>query len=69
MIVLVGSMSDNDAGGVIFSNGNLWQSNRRFTLHSLRNLGFGKGSMEELIGEEVIEFISHVKKKNGQPAE
>ena len=66
---LVGPLSDKTNGGIIFSNGSMWQSNRRFTLHHLRNLGFGKGAMEDLVAEEVLEFISCIKKKNGQPTE
>ncbi len=66
---LVGTLSDNTSGGIIFSEGPNWQENRRFTLHHLRNLGFGKGEMETLIGEEVLEFLSYIKAKDGQPTE
>ncbi|KAK8756861.1 hypothetical protein V5799_000435 [Amblyomma americanum] len=36
-------------GGVATLNGEVWEHNRRFCLHVLRNLGFGKTSMEEHI--------------------
>ncbi len=62
-------LSDKTSGGIIFSEGSTWQNNRRFTLHHLRNLGFGKGDMETLIAEEVLEFVSYIMAKDGQPTE
>lgn len=38
--------------GLIVSNGNLWQEQRRFSLHVLRNLGVSRNLMEERIMEE-----------------
>ncbi|KAL1473724.1 hypothetical protein MTO96_021836 [Rhipicephalus appendiculatus] len=40
-------------GGVATMNGEVWEHNRRFCLHVLRNLGFGKTSMEEHIKARV----------------
>ncbi|KAK0400921.1 hypothetical protein QR680_015519 [Steinernema hermaphroditum] len=39
--------------GVIFSEGPLWQEQRRFTLHVLRNFGLGRNLMQTRILEEV----------------
>ncbi len=69
IIFVVGAMSDNKPGGLIFSDGVLWRDNRRFTLHHLRDLGFGKGAMEVIIDEEVKEFIAYLKKSDGEPVE
>ena len=38
--------------GVIFSEKEAWQQQRRFTLKTLRDFGFGKKGMEEMIFEE-----------------
>ena len=37
----------------MFANGQEWQEQRRFTLRNLRDFGFGKTSMENLIQEEI----------------
>ncbi|KAF4528267.1 hypothetical protein B566_EDAN014157 [Ephemera danica] len=44
--------------GLIFSQGDLWREQRRFTLRHLRDLGFGKHSMQGLIHEEEIDAMS-----------
>ncbi len=51
--------------GIIFSNGPNWVEQRRYALHTLRDLGFGKLGMESLIMEEVQEICKHFEKKNG----
>ncbi len=54
-------------GGIIFGNGQSWAEQRRFTLHNLRNLGFGKFSMEDLVMEEVVKLNNHLECFNGEP--
>ncbi|CAG0919871.1 unnamed protein product [Notodromas monacha] len=39
--------------GLIFANGQDWKVRRRFTLKHLRDFGFGKSSMEQLILDEM----------------
>ncbi len=41
--------SNGDLTGIFFSNGKEWQEQRRFALKNLRDFGFGKLSMEELV--------------------
>ena len=51
-----------DLRGIMFSNGQEWQEQRRFTLRNLRDFGFGKVSMEGMILEEAekcIDMLSH----------
>ncbi|TRY61580.1 hypothetical protein TCAL_01476 [Tigriopus californicus] len=43
--------------GLIFSKGEEWQEQRRFTLRNLRDFGFGKSGMESLIKMEVEELL------------
>ena len=53
-----GTKSYNDPlPGVIFTNGKEWTEQRRFLLKTLRDFGFGKTSMENLIIEEVNQFV------------
>ncbi len=53
-------------GGIIGSTGMTWVEQRRFALHTLRDLGFGKGTMEDLISEEVGDLCKHLEKSNGE---
>jgi len=55
------------ASGVLFSSGPTWQEQRRFVLQTLRDLGFGKASNEELIMEECNELCDRLEKTKGQP--
>ena len=53
--------------GVLFSDGPIWAEQRRFTLGTLRDFGFGKAKMEELINEEVEVFNEALKSYGGEP--
>lgn len=50
---------------MIFSHGSYWRELRRFMLRNLRDLGFGKTSMEELFFIEVGKLCSHLSKSAG----
>lgn len=53
--------------GVIQSEGKIWTEQRRFALRTLRDFGFGKTGMEELVKEELNAFIEMIKKTEGEP--
>ncbi|XP_075141211.1 cytochrome P450 2K1-like [Leptodactylus fuscus] len=53
--------------GIIFSNGELWKSMRRFVLSTLRDLGMGKKGVESKIQDELIPYIESFKSHNGKP--
>jgi len=57
----------NQVQGVLFSDGPIWAEQRRFTLRTLRDFGFGKAKMEELINEEVEVFNEVLKSYRGEP--
>ncbi len=46
--------------GVLYGSGQTWHEQRRFTLTTLRDFGFGKQSMEELVEEEAVELVNIV---------
>ena len=46
--------------GVILLDGDEWREQRRFSLHSLRDLGFGRGQMERRIREQVHGLVQHL---------
>ena len=52
---------------VIMSEGDVWIEQRRFTLRTLRDFGFGKVGMEEMINEEVAHFNEEIRKAEGEP--
>lgn len=53
--------------GVATLNGDAWRENRQFCLHVLRDLGFGKKSMEEHIMEEAEYLVTKIAEHNGSP--
>lgn len=56
-----------DMPGVIMSEGKVWSDQRRFTLRTLRDFGFGKTGMEEMIQEEVLLFKALINKNQEEP--
>ncbi len=55
--------------GVLFSSGRNWVEQRRYTLHTLRNLGFGKNSMEDLVAEEASDLCDFLEGTGGRPVD
>nr|QST15073.1 CYP370C4 protein [Diaphanosoma celebensis] len=53
--------------GVIFSEGQNWQTIRHFTLRTLRDFGFGKSSIEGLVHFEIEELIKSLSAVRGAP--
>lgn len=64
---LKGILSDGGEPGVIFSNGKQWSEQRRFALRTLRDFGFGKQKMEDVIDDQVNQLCSILESKHGQP--
>ncbi|XP_013776427.1 cytochrome P450 2J6-like [Limulus polyphemus] len=52
---------------VAVSNGIAWKEQRRFSLHALRDLGFGKTKMEDHIKEEVNVILEQLAACKGKP--
>ncbi|XP_046394610.1 methyl farnesoate epoxidase-like [Ischnura elegans] len=51
--------------GIAFSSGDSWRMQRRFTLHHLRNLGFGKRSLEGIAHEELQAVFDTIDQRSG----
>ena len=52
------------SAGIVFNEGDSWQQLRRFTLKTLKEFGFGKTGMRELVMEEVEHFLDHLREGN-----
>ncbi len=52
--------------GIVASRGLVWKQQRRFSLQTLRDLGFGKDGIEENILQEVKELCRFLESSNGQ---
>ncbi len=64
-MVIVCSREDG-IPGVIFLNGHSWMEQRRFALRTLRDLGFGKTGMEDLVAEEVEALCARIEEEKGR---
>ena len=53
--------------GVVLSQGKIWVEQRRFALRTLKDFGFGKQSMEDLVQEEVELFKALIIKNGDEP--
>ena len=53
--------------GLLFNDGSSWKSHRRFSLKSLRDLGFGKSSLEHVLVEEADRMGEYFIEQKGQP--
>lgn len=53
--------------GIVNTEGEHWEELRRFSLRQLRDFGFGKTSMEDLVMAEVNELIEIWKESEGKP--
>lgn len=54
-------MNDCLCVGIMFTEGQFFREQRRFTLRHLRDLGFGRTSSESLIQDEIHELIEEIK--------
>ncbi|ODN00933.1 Farnesoate epoxidase [Orchesella cincta] len=60
-------MYPNEPLGIVSTEGELWEVHRRFLLRQLRDFGFGKSTMEQLILDEVKETIDLLKSSSAKP--
>ncbi|XP_023347481.1 cytochrome P450 2C15 [Eurytemora carolleeae] len=62
-----GKPDGTDVKGILFSSGPAWREQRRFALKNLKDFGFGKSSMEEMIQHEALKLCTYLHKTSGQP--
>ncbi|ODM91855.1 Farnesoate epoxidase [Orchesella cincta] len=63
IVGFIGTRNMNKDLGLVWSNGKVWKTLRRFTIRTLRDFGFGKSaSMDVVINEEIDKFMTHFKK-------
>ena len=55
-------MSHDSIPGVIRSNGQTWTEMRRYSLHTLKDLGYGKSILEDVVEEEIDNLLEHIDK-------
>ena len=58
--------SDGLQRGLLQSSGSEWMEQRRFTMRQLKDMGFGKSSMEDLIIREIEDLCALFRKVNSR---
>ncbi|KAL7863976.1 hypothetical protein AOLI_G00153960 [Acnodon oligacanthus] len=58
----------NRGNGIVMANyGHSWRQQRRFALHTLRDFGLGKKTVEERVAEEAHYLIKEMLQQEGKP--
>ncbi|CAB3373588.1 Hypothetical predicted protein [Cloeon dipterum] len=65
--IILKMRSFNKKLGIIFADGNIWRTHRRFAIRHLRDFGFGKSSTERMIRDEAEALVESMKKRAGCP--
>ena len=52
--------------GIISTSGDVWKNQRRFTLRTLRDLGFGRNTLEPIMQEELEELLKLFHNRQGE---
>ena len=68
-IQMTRKVSGDNIPGLVMSEGELWHQQRRFTLRTLKDFGFGRQGMERLIQEETQQFINFIKPDSDKPVD
>ena len=55
-------MSHQSHPGILFSNGPTWKEMRRTSLQTLKDFGFGKCILEDIVEEEIDNLLEHIDK-------
>ena len=63
------SQKGESLGGLFLSQGETWKQQRRFTVKTLGDFGFGKSSMEELVWEEAEKFCESLSSRVEKPVQ
>ncbi|XP_059488467.1 methyl farnesoate epoxidase-like [Neocloeon triangulifer] len=53
--------------GILFADGNLWKTHRRFAIRHLRDFGFGKSSTERMIRDEAEALADAMRTRSNRP--
>ncbi|KAK3598207.1 hypothetical protein CHS0354_026609 [Potamilus streckersoni] len=64
---MLGAIILNGAKGITAVSGDTWKNQRKFTLLTLRNFGFGKSTLQDKIHTEIKFFLSEIEKVNHKP--
>lgn len=57
---------ENPPLGIVTTNGDVWRTQRRFTLRTLKDLGFGRNTLEPIMQEELEELLQLFQQQKGQ---
>ena len=60
---------EKSTGGIVFSHGEYWREQRKFSMKTLKDFGVGKSNLQTVINDEVAKLVDELREDAGTPVD